>query len=70
MNVLAKYLLIALSAVVGVLVIALRIQGGKLHAAQISLLRTTIESGQEPLDKAVLLAKARLKAALKSYQGK
>lgn len=62
-----KYLLILLSSIIGVLVVVLKIQGGKLHEAQIHLLANAINAGQDHKDSAVILAKTKLQAALKAY---
>lgn len=64
-----NYLLTALASIIGVLVIALKLQGGKLHEAQIKLLLTTIDRGQSEKDKAVAMAKEQLQSALKDYYG-
>jgi hypothetical protein len=62
-----KYFYGMLAALFGALIIALRIQGGKLHAAQIKLLLIAMDQVQVTKDKAVEAAKAKLNAALKSY---
>ena len=62
-----NYLLIALASVIGILILALRIQGGRLHAAQIRLLVIATEQRQAKLDAAVIAAKLQLNASLKAY---
>lgn len=63
-----NYVLIALAVVIGVLVVALKLQGGQLHKVQIQLLSQAIANGQSPLDRDVQIAKDKLTEALKAYR--
>ncbi len=63
-----NYLLIFLAVVIGILVAALKLQGSRLHLAQIKLLSQAISNSQDPLDKAVQVAKNRLNEELKAYR--
>lgn len=56
-----------MSAVIGVLVVILRLQGGSLHEAQIKLLRSNLDAIQGKKDEAVKAAKLKLQKALKAY---
>lgn len=62
-----NYLLLALALAIGGLVLALRIQGGRLHQAQIKLLLTVIDRGQAEKDATVSQAREALTHALKDY---
>lgn len=62
-----NYILTFLAAVIGVLVVVLRIQGGKLHEAQIKLLLTAIDRTQGEKDQAVKAARDKLSTALSDY---
>ena len=63
-----KYLLAALAAIIGVLVVALKLQGSKLHAAQIAMLTQQLKMQQNKDDASVAKAKAALAAAMAAYE--
>lgn len=62
-----KYLLGLAASIIGILLVVLRLQGGKLHKAQIALLFQQLKETDEA-DKALIAsAKAKLQSTLKAY---
>ena len=62
-----QYLLISLAAAVGVLVTALKLQGSRLHATQVKLLKSQYDNVDEADQAATDQAKAAFEAAYKAY---
>ena len=62
-----QWAFVSLAAVVGGLVLALRLQGSRLHETQIKLLIATVNQSDTLKEQAVVLAKTKLQAALKDY---
>lgn len=64
---LTQYGLLMASLIIGALVTALRLQGSRLHSAQITLLTEHLNNTQNLADAKVDAAKARFKTALEAY---
>jgi hypothetical protein len=64
---LSQWLLILLATLVGSLVGLLKLQGSRLHAAQVALLKVHYEGVQKDDDEAIETAKLRYIQAMKSY---
>jgi hypothetical protein len=64
---LSQWLLALLTALVGLLLIALRIQGGKLHRAQVMLLAARLNANTDKADQLVMSAKNAYVQALQEY---
>lgn len=62
-----NYLLLFLAAVIGALVVALRMQGGSLHALQVEVLRSSIAVAIDKDDKAIEQAMLAYEKALNEY---
>lgn len=66
---LTQWALLTASVIIGVLVAALRLQGSRLHSAQISLLTDHYLNAQNLADSKVQAAKERFEAAMEAYNG-
>lgn len=64
---LIQWTLLTLGSALGVLVLAFRAQGSRLHEAQISLLLATTRNADDTKTLAVVKAKERLALAMKDY---
>ena len=64
---LTQWGLLTASVIIGGLVAALRLQGSRLHSAQVSLLTEHLNNAQNQADANVESAKARFAAALEAY---
>lgn len=62
-----QWLGITASAVIGALVIALKLQGGRLHRTQVDLLRSNMKATQKENDDAVEVARKKFAEALGEY---
>lgn len=65
---LESYSALSLAAFAGFLLIALRLQGSKLHLAQVKLLQATIESQQDAEDARVASLRSAFNKALAAYR--
>lgn len=61
------YVYLTIAAIVGALIVALKIQGGKLHRLQLDLLGQAIEATQAQDTIAANAAKDAFAAALRAY---
>jgi DUF1680 family protein len=64
---LTQWGLLTASVIIGGLVAALRLQGSRLHSAQVSLLTDHLNNTQAQYDQKVQTAKDRFNAALGAY---
>lgn len=64
---LTQWVIVSLAATVGLLVAALRLQGSRLHYAQLQLLEANYNAQDQTDDEAVAKAKEAYKKALDSY---
>jgi hypothetical protein len=65
---LQQYLYLSVGLVIGGLVIALRLQGSKLHAAQVAVLQSHYRATMDQQDAKVEAAKTRLYQAEKAFE--
>ena len=65
---LESYGALSLAALVGFLVLALKLQGGKLHKAQVELLRATVENQQDAEDARVASLRSAFNKAYQAYK--
>lgn len=63
-----QWIMISLAGIIGALVIALKIQGGRLHASQVSLLTQGLNAAIDAEDGNIGKAKDRLALAKKAYE--
>lgn len=64
----SQWLMVTMAAIIGGLVLSLRLQGGKLHKAQTDLLKANFDHATEKQDILVANAKDKLNKALKAYR--
>lgn len=64
---LTQWGLLTASVIIGGLVAALRLQGSRLHSAQVSLLTDHLNNTQAQYDQKVATSKARFQASLDAY---
>lgn len=62
-----KYLYMLIAAIIGTLVLALKVQGGKLHRAQVRLLFLTIAQSETEDENTIVSAKKAFKQAYDAY---
>lgn len=62
-----NWLILALTAAIGYLIVMLKLQGSKLQKAQLSLLSNVMQSEQNADNKRVQLAKDAFAKALREY---
>lgn len=63
-----QWLCVTLAAIVGGLVVMLRIQGSRLHRTQVDLLHKTIQSDQALEDEKLKALRLKFDEALKKYK--
>lgn len=65
---LSQWLILTLAAIIGALVVALRLRGGQLHKAQVDLLASQIERGNEKDQESLQRAREAYETALRAYE--
>jgi hypothetical protein len=65
---LTQWALLSLSAIIGILLVVLKLQGSKLHAAQVTILEQHLASQDEKNASAVQSARDRFNQAYQEYK--
>lgn len=65
---LSEYLAVAIAGAIAFTVAAFKLQGSRLHKAQVDLLATKLQVSRDAADKATNAAQANYQQALKAYQ--
>lgn len=62
-----KYIYISIASIIGILVLALKLQGSKLHSLQVKMLAQTIELSNDKDEQLVKTAKSAFVKAMGDY---